>query len=93
MLQYAVLYLCGINVFAFLAFGHDKRAARVGERRVSESSLLLLSLVGGSIGAFAGRAHFRHKTRKQPFSTQLQVIAMLQVGVLFGLAAAFASIG
>jgi uncharacterized membrane protein YsdA (DUF1294 family) len=38
-------------------------------------------MIGGTAGAYAGRAVFRHKTRKQPFSGQLHGIVMLQ---LFG---------
>jgi uncharacterized membrane protein YsdA (DUF1294 family) len=34
--------------------------------------------LGGTIGAYAGRALFRHKTRKQPFSSHLHQTAILQ---------------
>jgi uncharacterized membrane protein YsdA (DUF1294 family) len=44
--------------------------------------MLVLALFGGSPGAYAGRAAFRHKTRKQPFGGQLHGIAALQVFVL-----------
>jgi uncharacterized membrane protein YsdA (DUF1294 family) len=33
---------------------------------------------GGTIGAYVGRALFRHKTRKQPFSSHLHQTAILQ---------------
>ena len=48
-------------------------------RRTPESTLLWLAALGGTPGAFAARHVFRHKTRKQPFSTVLMVIAALQV--------------
>jgi uncharacterized membrane protein YsdA (DUF1294 family) len=35
--------------------------------------------LGGSIGAYAGRALFRHKTRKQPFSSHLHQTTILHV--------------
>lgn len=38
----------------------------------------MLAMLGGTGGAYAGRALFRHKTRKQPFSSQLHTIAVLQ---------------
>ncbi|MGY6637458.1 MAG: DUF1294 domain-containing protein [Erythrobacter sp.] len=47
--------------------------------RISEASLLQLAFFGGIGGAYAGRALFRHKTRKQPFSTQLHLIACAQL--------------
>lgn len=56
----------------------DKRRARTGLRRLSERSLLLWALAGGTAGAFLGRHVFRHKTRKQPFSALLWLIAMAQ---------------
>jgi uncharacterized membrane protein YsdA (DUF1294 family) len=44
--------------------------------------LLTLALLGGSPGAYAGRAAFRHKTRKQPFSRELHTIAAFQLVAL-----------
>lgn len=71
-----------MNFLAFAAFRIDKMRAEGGHRRVRESTLLWLALVGGSPGAYAGRAMFRHKTRKQPFSSRLHTIAALQVVAL-----------
>jgi uncharacterized membrane protein YsdA (DUF1294 family) len=68
-----------INLITFILFGLDKIRARAGSGRVSEGALLTWAFLGGSIGAYAGRALFRHKTRKQPFSSHLHQIAMLQV--------------
>lgn len=67
-----------MNLIAFAAFGLDKAKAQAGSRRISEASLLQLAFMGGTIGAYAGRAAFRHKTRKQPFSSHLHRIAILQ---------------
>jgi uncharacterized membrane protein YsdA (DUF1294 family) len=41
--------------------------------------LLTWAFLGGIIGAYAGRAAFRHKTRKQPFSSRLHQTAILHV--------------
>lgn len=68
-----------VNFAAFAAFGIDKSRAERGAWRVREGTLLRLALVGGTAGAYAGRALFRHKTRKQPFSGQLHTIAGLQL--------------
>jgi uncharacterized membrane protein YsdA (DUF1294 family) len=72
------IYVIAINFAAFAAFGIDKMLAEAGKWRVSEARLLGLALIGGSPGAYAGRHLFRHKTRKQPFSSQLHWIAALQ---------------
>ena len=56
-----------INLWVFMLFWLDKRAAEQGNRRVSERFLLTLSILGGSIGALLASQLFRHKTKKQPF--------------------------
>lgn len=71
--------LAAINFAAFAAFGIDKSLAERGLWRIRESTLLGLALLGGTAGAYAGRALFRHKTRKQPFSGLLFAIAVAQV--------------
>jgi uncharacterized membrane protein YsdA (DUF1294 family) len=62
--------------------GVDKIKAEAGSWRIAESTLLMLAFVGGTPGAYAGRAAFRHKTRKQPFSNQLHGIAGIQAFAL-----------
>ena len=86
-LELLAYYFIAINFVAFAAFGIDKARAeaagpRRGKRRTPESDLLTLAFVGGTLGAYSGRAIFRHKTRKQPFSTQLHVIAIFQAAAL-----------
>jgi uncharacterized membrane protein YsdA (DUF1294 family) len=68
-----------VNLWTFMLFGFDKIRAAQGTWRVSEGTLLAWAFLGGTIGAYAGRALFRHKTRKQPFSSHLHQTAMLQV--------------
>lgn len=78
---YAIL----VNLAAFAAFGIDKAYAEAGRQRISELTLLTWAFLGGTPGAYAGRALFRHKTRKQPFSSQFHGIAIFQVAALAGL--------
>ena len=77
--------LIAINFITFAMFGIDKAKAQSGAWRIAESTLLTLAFLGGTLGAYAGRALFRHKTRKQPFGSQLFAIAVLQVLGLGGL--------
>ena len=79
--------LIAINFIAFAAFGVDKAKAEAGRWRIADTTLLTFALLGGTLGAYAGRALFRHKTRKQPFGSQLFAIAVLQMlalGALLG---------
>jgi uncharacterized membrane protein YsdA (DUF1294 family) len=79
------LFLLAINIATLLAFRADKAAARDQRRRIPERELLALALFGGTPAAFAARQVFRHKTRKEPFSTYLMLIAALQAGGFIGL--------
>lgn len=75
----AILLL--VNVLTFLAFWQDKAAARAGEWRVPERTLLGLALVGGSIGAVLAQRLLRHKTRKEPFRSILALIIGCQLAL------------
>jgi uncharacterized membrane protein YsdA (DUF1294 family) len=74
-----------VNLWTFILFGLDKIRAEAGTWRVSEGTLLIWAFFGGTIGAYAGRAVFRHKTRKQPFCSHLH-----QTAILHAVAAALA---
>ena len=67
-----------INTWTFMLFGFDKLRAEAGSWRIAESTLLGFAFFGGSAGAFLGRRVFRHKTRKEPFSSHLRQIATFQ---------------
>lgn len=85
MLIAAFTWILLVNLWTVLRFWQDKRRAIAGGRRIPESDLLGLALIGGSPGAFAARRLFRHKTRKQPFSTWLWLIALGQLAIGAGL--------
>lgn len=85
MLAAALLWIVCINLWTMLRFRQDKQRAVAGARRIPETRLLQLAMLGGTPGAFAARHLFRHKTRKQPFSTYLLLIAAIQVGLAIGL--------
>ena len=74
---------CGVVAFvnglAFLMFRIDKDRAIQGEWRVSETTLLTLACFGGWFGAKTAQRRFRHKTRKEPFRTILNLIPVLWV--------------
>jgi uncharacterized membrane protein YsdA (DUF1294 family) len=85
LIALALAAIVAINCWTVLRFWQDKQRARSGERRIAEADLLGLALIGGSPGALLARRLFRHKTRKEPFTTQLLLIAALQAGALVGL--------
>ena len=84
LLKIAIPALVLVNAWTILRFWQDKQRAVAGERRIRESDLLGLALIGGSPGALLARRLFHHKTRKEPFSTHLLVIVAIQVGATIG---------
>lgn len=83
----SILYVIVINLVGFFMMGIDKLKARKHRRRIPERTLLIISIVGGSVGAFVGMYTFRHKTRHNTFVIGIPVIIALQiiVGVLIGM--------
>ncbi len=62
-----IWYLIGVNIFAFIIYGIDKYLAIKKLYRISEYSLLILSVFGGGLGSIIGMRLFHHKTRKLLF--------------------------
>ena len=69
-----IWYLAVINFITWIAYGLDKGRAKSGKWRIPERTLLLLALLGGSLGALAGMIMFRHKTRKPKFFISVPVM-------------------
>jgi uncharacterized membrane protein YsdA (DUF1294 family) len=73
------LYAGVVNIATFLCYWIDKEQAQVGGWRVAENTLLLLGLIGGTIGGLLAQRIFRHKKRKASFQGAFWFIATLQV--------------
>ncbi len=79
-----ILYFIVVNFVTYGAFFIDKRAAQRQAERIPEQALLILSLVGGSFGAYYAMQRFRHKTKKQSFRALFGAVVVVQVIVFFG---------
>ncbi|MGM9618613.1 MAG: DUF1294 domain-containing protein [Oscillospiraceae bacterium] len=77
----ALLYLLLINLLTFLLYGIDKRRARREKWRIRERTLLLLPLLGGSLGALLGMRVFHHKTRHWYFRCGVPLLFLLQLAL------------
>lgn len=82
-MQNIIIYLLIINVIAFLAMWLDKRKAEKGKWRISETTLLLLGVLGGSIGGMLGMYTFRHKTKKKRFTIGMPAILIIEIIIYF----------
>lgn len=77
-----ILYISVVNVITFIIYGIDKLKAKEHWWRISEFTLLLLAIVGGSLGAWFGMKFFHHKTLHKKFKYGVPVIFFLQVAAI-----------
>ena len=68
------------SLLSFFMYAMDKSAAQRGAWRTSESTLHLISLVGGWPGALVAQQKLRHKSKKQSFRFVFWVTAVLNCG-------------
>ena len=76
-------YLIVINVVTFTVYGIDKLKAKQGSWRISEATLLILAVIGGSIGAMLGMKVWRHKTMHKKFKYGLPLILLVQIALIY----------
>lgn len=70
-----------LSLSCFVAYAIDKSAAKNGQWRTPESTLLLLGLVGGWPGALLAQQWLRHKTSKPAFQRKFYLTVVLNLGL------------
>ncbi len=75
-------YFLIINILSFLIYGIDKYKAKKSKNRISERSLLFLSLIGGCYGSIFAMNLFSHKTQKTKFITINYLLIIIYTFVL-----------
>ena len=80
--QIALIYLAVINVATFFTFGIDKWKAKKSMWRIRETALLMLAVLGGSIGAWIGMNVWHHKTQKKKFRYGVPAIIIIQLALI-----------
>lgn len=84
MIANALLYyLIVITIVTFLVYGIDKWKAKQGSWRISEATLLILAVIGGSIGALLGMRVWHHKTMHKKFKYGLPLILLVQIALIY----------
>lgn len=83
MHHYSLYYLLVVNTLTFLLYGIDKYKAKKARWRISEATLLMMAVIGGSIGAWAGMRLWHHKTMHKKFKYGIPLITLLQVALVF----------
>ncbi len=82
MLKIYIVITVVMSIITFVMYGVDKRRAQRNKWRISEFTLIIFSLLGGSIGALIGMKAFHHKTKKLKFKVLIPLT--LIIWILFG---------
>ena len=72
-------YLLAINAVTFTIYGIDKYKAKKAKWRISEATLLMMAVFGGSIGAWFGMRVWHHKTMHKKFKYGIPTIMFIQI--------------
>ena len=83
MLQTALtVYLCAISLISIIVCIYDKIAAKHNPKhRTRESTLLILSAIGGSVAMLMTMHIIRHKTKHVKFMLGIPLIIIAQLAI------------
>ncbi len=84
MLKIYVVITVVMSIITLVMYGVDKRRDQRNKWRISEFTLIIFSLLGGSIGALIGMKAFHHKTKKLKFEVliPLTLIIWILLGIV-----------
>jgi len=78
------IYILLMNIVTFVFFYIDKKRSIRGAWRVSEMTLHLFELFGGTFASFLAQRVLRHKIRKLSYQITFYIIVLVQcVGLYF----------
>ena len=82
MTNIILYYLLAVNIATFLLYGIDKYKAKKSIWRISEVTLLTMTAIGGSIGAWAAMRLWHHKTMHKKFKYGIPLISIMQIALV-----------
>ncbi|WP_084170577.1 DUF1294 domain-containing protein [Clostridium algidicarnis] len=78
-----LFYFILLNILGFLSMYIDKSRSKKSQWRISESTLIIIAVLGGSIGSYLGMKKFRHKTKHSKFKYGIPFIIFIQIIIIF----------
>lgn len=78
-MEKAMLYVVIMNILGVAVMEIDKYKAQHKLWRIPEKTLFLVSILGGSIGTWAGMYLFHHKTKHWYFVVGMPSILVIQI--------------
>jgi len=80
-------WYAALGLITYIMYAKDKAAAQSGDWRTPESTLHVLSALGGWVGALLAQTYLRHKSQKSEFRvTYYLTVVVNMAGLLFLLA-------
>ena len=67
------------NIKLALNIAEARRRKTIVKWRISEATLLMIAVIGGSIGAWGGMRLWHHKTMHREFQHDIPVIIIMQI--------------
>lgn len=80
--NYFIIYLISISVISIFITVYDKISAVLHKNRVSENTLMLLSLIGGSVAMLLTMLVIRHKTKHKKFMFGIPLVIIIQLSLV-----------
>ena len=71
-----------MNLIGYMSMWSDKRRAIKNKYRISEKTLFIIALLGGSLGSILGMNQFRHKTKHWYFKYGMPLILIIQIALI-----------
>lgn len=71
-----------MNLIGYMSMWSDKRRAIKNKYRISEKTLFIIALLGGSLGSILGMKQFRHKTKHWYFKYGMPLILIMQIALI-----------
>lgn len=81
-MELRMIYFICMNIIGFMMMGLDKFKAKHRKWRISEKTLFLIAIIGGSVGVMLGMGSFHHKTKHFRFLIGIPIIICVQI--IFG---------
>lgn len=81
-MEILLLYAAVISLITAAVTVYDKIAAKKGDWRIPEKTLLLLALAGGAAAELAVMLAIRHKTKHKKFMIGLPAMLILHVAIV-----------
>ena len=78
-----LIYLIVMNLIGLAVMAMDKSKARHHAWRIPEKILFLVSILGGSVGTWAGMYLFHHKTKHWYFRWGFVLLTAAQCAIIY----------